>query len=134
MTMSDKKILILDDSEDVREVLVTLLQDDYEHCYDVATVKEAINILNEQDIDLLILDISLPGQNGMEVLRIVADELDYAPQIIVYSGYSAVASEEEVEMDTVIYFIEKPYAPDSILPLIHRILGEAESGESGFFI
>ena len=67
-TMMKKKILVVDDNEAVCESLDRLLSDKYE-VFKAHTGKEALNRLPEVSPDLMILDVSMPDMDGLEVCR-----------------------------------------------------------------
>ncbi|MEK7718948.1 MAG: response regulator, partial [Bacteroidota bacterium] len=63
------KILILDDEKQFTEELKGFFQDSDFEPFEANTVAEGEKILNEHSIDLLILDIRLPGANGLDILK-----------------------------------------------------------------
>ncbi len=72
--MKTKKILIIEDDR----TIVEALEDTFKfHDFDVATAvdgKEGYGLLVEQDPDLIILDIMLPGLDGFDICRKIRDE------------------------------------------------------------
>jgi len=94
MAIQDKiKILILDDEKQFTEELSGFFQGaDYES-FEANTAEEGINILNHHEIDLLILDVRLPGVNGLDILKEVKT-LYPAMEVIIISAHG--------DMDTVI--------------------------------
>lgn len=66
----ESKILVVDDDQAVRDFLGRFLkQKGYTSVQLVPTGEEALKLIEKQDIDLVLLDIKLPGMNGVEVLR-----------------------------------------------------------------
>ena len=61
-------ILVVDDDKSVIDSFDVMLSDSY-NVIGVETGEDAINLIQEQAIDLILLDIKLPGINGMEVLK-----------------------------------------------------------------
>ncbi len=93
MENKDKiKILILDDEKQFTEELSSFFEDDYE-AYEANNVGDGRRILNEKDIDLLILDVRLPGISGLDILKEVKEQKP-AIEVIVISAHG--------DMDTVI--------------------------------
>lgn len=95
MTMgtSDKiKILILDDEQQFTEELSGFFEDEY-IAYEANNVGDGRRILKEKDIDLLILDVRLPGISGLDILKEVKEQLPNI-EVIVISAHG--------DMDTVI--------------------------------
>ncbi|MEI6888017.1 MAG: sigma-54 dependent transcriptional regulator [Bacteroidota bacterium] len=94
MAIQDKiKILILDDEKQFTEELSGFFQgSDYES-FEANTVEEGRRILHNHDIDLLILDVRLPGVNGLDILKEVKSQ---------YSGMEVIIISAHGDMDTVI--------------------------------
>lgn len=93
MENKDKiKILILDDEKQFTEELSSFFEDDYE-AYEANNVGDGRRILHERDIDLLILDVRLPGISGLDILKEVKEQKP-AIEVIVISAHG--------DMDTVI--------------------------------
>jgi len=62
-------ILIIDDEAPIREVLSGILSDEGFHPLSASSAEEGLNMLGEQDVHLVLLDIWLPGMDGMETCR-----------------------------------------------------------------
>src|SRR6476619_6895268 len=72
MSQKPKTVLIVDDDEGMRDTLTAILKREY-RVLRVSTGEAALPILNREDVDLLLLDVRLPGISGFEVLRIVKE-------------------------------------------------------------
>ena len=87
-TKERSTILIVDDSEMNREMLSEILRDDY-NTLEAADGAEAVAVLkeHEHDIDLVLLDIVMPGMDGFEVLSIMNryNWIEYIPVIMISS-------------------------------------------------
>lgn len=80
--MKKQRVLIVDDSAEIRQLVRSILEDDYD-VEEADDGEQCIEMLTEScDYDLLILDIEMPGTNGWETLRVVSDE-DNWPEIPV---------------------------------------------------
>lgn len=94
MNKKDKiKILILDDEKQFTEELSGFFMDSEFESFEANTVAEGKKILNEHEIDLLILDVRLPGANGLDILKEVKTQYPYM-EVIIISAHG--------DMDTVI--------------------------------
>ena len=84
---SDKKILIVEDHEGTLFSLKSLLKDVGSSILSSGTGQEALAVLSDQDVDIIILDLNLPDISGFELLeevqRIKSEKM---PRIIIYSG------------------------------------------------
>ncbi|MEI6433688.1 MAG: sigma-54 dependent transcriptional regulator [Bacteroidota bacterium] len=113
------KILILDDEKQFTEELSEFFQNSGFEAYEANTEREARKILTSLDIDLLILDVRLPGVNGLDILKDVKSQFPDM-EVIVVSAHG--------DMDTVIKamrlgafdYLRKPFRHIDIQIAIER--------------
>jgi len=113
------KILILDDEKQFTEELYEFFQNSGFESFESNTVREARKILNNHKIDLLILDIRLPGVNGLDILKDVKIQFP-SIEVIIVSAHG--------DMDTVIKamrlgafdYLRKPFRHIDIQIAIER--------------
>jgi len=105
------RILIVDDSLTNLEVLTMILMVNYE-VYTSRESSQALQMAKEKDIDLILLDIEMPGLNGYEVCRILKKDPETLniPVIFVTSRTDALAEEEGLEAGAIDY-VTKPFSP-----------------------
>ncbi len=72
----DNKILVVDDEKEIRELLEIYLTNDGYEVFKASDGEEALKLLEEEEISLLILDIMMPGIDGLEVCRVVRQKLN----------------------------------------------------------
>ncbi|WP_225071301.1 response regulator [Desulfuromonas sp. CSMB_57] len=125
--MSKAKILVIDDEKNILfTVRQTLEADGYE--VSTATTGEAgLRMAAEANFDLVLLDLKLPGIDGVEVLR----QLEQRPrrsQVIVISAYGTVTNAVEVMKLGALDFIEKPFAPRELREAVLKVLSRPEPG------
>lgn len=87
-----RRILIIDDEEGIRDLYRLELENEG---YDVFTApgsKEALRILKNEGVDLVILDIRLKGENGLELLQKMSGSHPQIP-VIISSAYSSYRSD-----------------------------------------
>ena len=82
MSEKRKTVLIVDDDEGMRETLTAMLRRDY-RVLRAATGEFALQVLEKEDIDLMLLDVRLPGISGFEVLKIVRENYPYIEVIVI---------------------------------------------------
>lgn len=113
-------ILIVDDSEMNRMMLSDILKDDYE-IWEASDGETAVSILGKhfQKIDLILLDIVMPGMDGFDVLSVMNKNqwIDSVPVIMISAEFQPGFVEKAFKMGVVDY-IRRPY--DSFL-IHHRI-------------
>jgi DNA-binding response OmpR family regulator len=113
-------ILIVDDEISIREVLREFLNSKGFVAHAVPVAKEALAILNEMDVDLVITNVNMPGMNGLELTRLIKDR--YSSHVIILTGYRETCTLEDahrVGADALLY---KPATLIELLININRIL------------
>ncbi|MEW6196055.1 MAG: response regulator [Bacteroidota bacterium] len=101
-------ILIVDGSDSVRETLIRYL--DLEKMFDLifeaSTVKEAKRIMNSIKIDIVLLDIQLPDQSGLEFVN-YCNRQTFKPLVIVCSNYGQPQYKNVYEKLSIDQFFDK---------------------------
>ena len=82
MSERRKTVLIVDDDEGMRDTLTAVLRRDY-RVLRAATGEAALQIMEKEDVDLMLLDVRLPGISGFEVLKIVKENYPYVEVIVI---------------------------------------------------
>lgn len=126
----EKRILIVDDEKNIRTTLnYCLLSEGYEIDFAV-NGKEAIEILiqKEKKYDLILLDIKMPGINGMEVLRRLR-ACKNNTEIIMMTAYGSIKEAVEAIKLNAVDFIGKPFTPTQIKELIKKVFSREELKE-----
>jgi len=112
-------ILVIDDEEVLQDVLVSLLEKEGYKPFSARTGEEGLSILRREDIDLVLLDLMLPGMSGQEVLRQIAQE-DADQIVVVITAYSSVESAIRAMRDGAFDYIPKPFKNDEVLLTIKK--------------
>jgi len=119
-TANHSRILIVDDDEGTREALEEILEDDY----DVACVAEgrvALEKLNREDFDLVLLDLIMPGMDGIETLKRIK-AFDKQIDVIMVSATDRAREATAAITSGAYDYITKPFDTDAILTAIERAL------------
>lgn len=88
------KILIVDDSSFQRKILKDMIQELEHSAIEASSGAEALSILTEQTIDLICLDLLMPGMSGIEVLMELKKQ-PLSPPVIVISADIQVAKRDQ---------------------------------------
>src|SRR5215218_11034176 len=82
MTGLTKTVLICDEDQGMRGTIAAILQREY-RILSVPSGESALSILKQEEVDVLLLDVRLPGINGLDVLRIVRENYGFVECIII---------------------------------------------------
>ncbi|MEA2007691.1 MAG: response regulator transcription factor [Chloroflexota bacterium] len=115
------EILIVDDEKNVRESLQDILELEGYGVDAVASGEDALDKLNEEEYNLMLLDLKMPGINGVEVMH-QAHLLHPQTKIIVLTGHGSVESVIEAIRAGAHDYILKPFETESILISINSCL------------
>ncbi|MDO5471122.1 MAG: sigma-54 dependent transcriptional regulator [Akkermansia sp.] len=111
-------LLIVDDEKSTREALSLALEDDYE-VYAAANAKAARALLDSEPVDILLTDLRLGGESGMELID-YARALPQAPTCIMMTAYGSADTAAEARRHGAYYFLTKPLNLDEVELLLRR--------------
>jgi DNA-binding NtrC family response regulator len=92
--MAAIRVLLVDDEEQFLATTKVLLEKRGIETHTAASGAEALRILEERPIDVVILDVKMPGMDGVEVLRLIK-QYGYLVEVIMLTGHAAVDSAVE---------------------------------------
>jgi DNA-binding response OmpR family regulator len=119
--MKGKSVLIVDDEKNIRLTLSQALEVLGVETDEAANGEEALAKLEKKEFDLILLDLKMPGMDGMEVLRRVR-EIRPDIRVIILTAYGTVESAVEAMKLGAADFIQKPFAPEEIRALVSRVM------------
>ena len=113
------KILIVDDVPDTVEIIKKLLE--YEGCevFTAYTGEEGVEMALKEDLDVVVMDINLPGIDGNEALRQI-HEKNANQSIIILTAYATVDNAIQALKDGAVDFIRKPFENDHLVHIIQK--------------
>jgi DNA-binding NtrC family response regulator len=123
MTHKPKTVLIVDDDEAMRDTLTAILKREY-RILRVSSGEGALPILNREDVDLMLLDIRLPGISGFEVLRIVKENYTLI-EVIVISAMNDVETAVTAMKFGAYHYVTKDFDYDQLRTIV-RNAGERQ--------
>src|SRR6266568_4791146 len=120
MNSMQPTILIVDDEKHTRDGLRRLLEADYD-VYVAGDIAGAVNVLEREQIDLLLTDLRLGGEDGMKLID-RALKMPHAPICIMMTAYGSVDVAVEAMKRGAYDFVTKPLNLDNVELLIARAL------------
>jgi len=114
------KILVVDDESIVLESCKRVLEDSFE-VIAARSADAALEVIAREPIEVILLDIKMPGKDGMTFLREVKDRWPNIP-VIVMSGYATTQTVEQVSRTEAATFIAKPFTPIELLEAVAKVM------------
>ena len=117
--VSKGTVLVVDDEPLILNVAEQSLVAAGYRAVKAALGSEALNIVANDPVDLVLLDLNMPNLDGWQTLELLRQMAPSLP-VLIMSGSS---SEQEVEEHGADRLIQKPYHPDALVQLVDRFLG-----------
>ncbi|MBI2951136.1 response regulator [bacterium] len=117
-----KTILTVENDKDFREMLVDIINSLGYQPIEAKDAREGIRILQKQDVDLMLLDIHMPGIRGTDLLKHLRSKGRQIP-VIVVSGYLQKDVFEEIREMNVRAALTKPISVKRLTDEIQKVLG-----------
>jgi DNA-binding NtrC family response regulator len=115
------RILVADDDRRVREGLVVLCESLGHRTFEAESGQEALEVARRTLPDVILLDLEMPGGNGLEVLpELLA--IDGSPQVVMVTGVGDVKTAVAAMRAGAVDFLEKPVHRDLIEGVLERVL------------
>ncbi len=120
-----KRILVVEDQEDLRGILRDLLTGSGYEVAEAADGRDGVAKAKSVRPDLILMDIQLPVIDGYEATRLIkADPNLAATPVIAVSSFAMKGDEEKARASGCDSYVTKPYSPLQLLRLIQGFLGE----------
>jgi two-component system, NtrC family, nitrogen regulation response regulator NtrX len=119
--MPQPKILIVDDETGIRESLSSILRDEKYSVEAVPSAEEALERISANNFEVVLLDVWLPGIDGMEALGRIQG-LPSAPSVIMISGHGTIETAVRATKLGAFDFIEKPLSLEKIIVLVRNAI------------
>ncbi len=112
-------ILIIDDEEVLQDVLTALVEKQGHTAFSARTGEQGLELLKHEEIDLVLLDLMLPGMSGQEVLRQIHLQ-DPEQVVVIITAYSSIEGAIEAMREGAFHYIPKPFKNEEVLLTLHK--------------
>ncbi|MDO8558494.1 MAG: response regulator [bacterium] len=122
-TDPQKSILLVEDDKFLRELLSKRLRDEKFTVFDVIDGEEAFKVLDKEKVDLVLLDIILPGVNGFEILKRLKEDptIAHIPVMMLTNLGQKSDMERGQELGADDYMVKAQYTPREIVERIKKL-------------
>jgi len=117
--MSKGSILVVDDESEIREGLELLLQSEGYQVSSAETAMSGLAQLEERPFDLLLLDVSLPDRNGIDMLKDIHRQDPHLP-IVLITAYGSIEMARAAFKSGAMDYITKPWSNDELLAQVSQ--------------
>jgi DNA-binding response OmpR family regulator len=125
MGQDGPKVLVVDDNQDVRDLVVHILDADGFHVYAAVDGENALAILNSNKVDLVLLDVMMPGKSGLEVLKEIRSGSNKKIREIPVMMITAKSSIDDIDQALALganSYVVKPFRGTTIREKVRAIL------------
>jgi two-component system nitrogen regulation response regulator NtrX len=126
-------LLVVDDEAGIRESLSSILKDEGYQVEAVGSAEEALGRSSAGDLEVILLDVWLPGMDGLEALsRLQA--LPHPPAVIMISGHGTIETAVRATKLGAFDFIEKPLSLEKIIVLVRNAIQQRRLEEENLLL
>jgi len=123
------KVLIIDDEKQILDSLSSILRDEGFQVFTAREGREGLELFDTARPEIVLLDIWMPGLDGLQVLKMIKEKEKEAI-VIVISGHGTISTAVEAVKMGAYDFLEKPLSIDKVLEVISRgLAGENQKTE-----
>jgi DNA-binding NtrC family response regulator len=116
MSLKPKTVLIIDDDEGMRDTLSSLLKREF-RVLRATTGEAALTLMTKDEVDLVLLDVCLPGISGFEVVQIIKENYDLV-EVIMISDINEIDTAVQAIKHGAYHYVTKDFAPDQLRSII----------------
>ncbi|WP_455662208.1 response regulator transcription factor [Pradoshia sp.] len=118
------RILVVDDDRDILQLVSIHLKRERYTVYQASDAEAALALLENQDIDLAVVDVMMPGMNGFELTKILTQDLEIP--VILLTAKGQLADKEKGFLAGSEDYLVKPFEPKELLFRIAVVLRRFE--------
>jgi two-component system, NtrC family, nitrogen regulation response regulator NtrX len=121
--VKNARVLIVDDEPGIRQSLRGVLEDEGFSCDSVESGEQCLQELARKSYELVLLDVWLPGIDGMETLaRIQEIPFDSRPQVVIISGHGTIETAVKATKLGAFDFLEKPLTIEKVTVVLNNAI------------
>lgn len=127
--MDKKKVLIVDDQNGIRVLLMEVFSSEGYSTYQASNGKIALSIVREESPDIVLLDMKIPGMDGLEILKQIK-KMEPQMKVIMMTAYGELDMiKEATDLGAIMHFT-KPFDIDEMRVAVNMTLQQDHSAEN----
>jgi len=115
------RILVVDDESDMRMALGNVLSRGGHQVYEAGDGPTALKFLHSEGADIVLLDMRLPGMDGVQILKKLREN-DKETPVVMVTGYGSLESAVEVMQLGASHYLAKPFSNQELVNTVERVL------------
>jgi len=123
-------VLVVDDEQIVLDSIKKLLRREAYVVYSALSVDEALNIMKEHEIEVILTDLMMPDIDGLELMAMVKKEHPHMP-VIMITGYATINTALQATQLGAFDYIAKPFSKKELLGVLKRASDLVTAGATG---
>lgn len=123
MVKSGATICVVDDDPSVRKALSRLIRSSGFIVKTYGSAQECLNDTVVSKVDLLVIDVQMPGMSGLNFQRYLVD-LGYTIPVVFITAYENASTKAEAMAAGAVAFLQKPFSEENLLEAIYQGLGQ----------
>ncbi|MHA7863361.1 sigma-54-dependent transcriptional regulator [Flagellimonas marinaquae] len=127
--LQKENILLVDDDIDILELLQRHLKSMNYHTYKAVSVKDALYILKDTEIDLLVTDINMPEIDGLQLVKYVTEHYPDMPKLVV-TGFPSVEDASNVIKHGATDYLTKPFTKAELEIAVKKAFASKPNGQT----
>ena len=120
-----RRILVVDDEPSIRHMLKQVLQEEGYQAEAAGSALEALERLVDVPVDLAIVDLLLPGANGLDLAEAIR-MLDPGTPVVLITAYGSSAFESMASHPAISHYVHKPFHLDRLLEIVRSLVPACE--------
>jgi CheY-like chemotaxis protein len=125
--LANKKILVVDDNQDITEMIQSMLESSPYNCVTANTGQQCLDLAKQHDFDLILLDMAMPEMSGIDVLtKLKENNLAQQSKIVLVTAspmYTEMDLKKIREDYGAIERVKKPFTDTELLAVIEKYIG-----------
>ncbi len=119
MGLASAKVMIADDEKNIRELLRDELSPLVSHVVEVQNGSKALELLEKEEFDVLLLDMNMPGLDGIDVLKSIKSQ-EIPTEVIILTAHATVMTAVEAMKLGAYDYLMKPFKIIELAPVIEK--------------
>ncbi len=126
--MSHHRLLVVDDNRDLAQGVALILKKVSDHIAVAYSAEEALELIEQRPVDVVLSDIKMPGRDGISLLDCVRERWPET-RVILFTAYGTIEAAVDAMKRGAFDYLTKPFDNDELMVVTRRALKEIQDEE-----